>query len=366
MRVPCNVLHTFERGEVKIDSHSLGLLSDTELSRLRNKSIGIILQSYALLEEYSVYTNVVMPLYFSKLNTLNVLTQVISPYTQCTYLRQDLRIPHIFSFYRLHVFQQKIMNENGHNLNVERHQTMDFFLGDIKATNVLNSGDNQGVILKQADFLPSNNTTVPDKDILDEEFYEAQVALSEPLPLSVFLRTYSSLFKLRQLSYNLDETREKLQYQGGIIWVAIKTSDKLDDICLGVCGPFSAYYFDKSSYTHIKGVEGDNLEEYIALFADTLKLLSDNEKEANLYLTKFFHYGELDFDDRLSYAEHNDYICIGFTIYLRGDMLKMLANDPFFQLIEIYQKGIDGIEDEKVILPGFSRESTVDMTEAMA
>ena len=64
----------------------------------------------------------------SDINTLNVLTQVISPYTQCTYLRQDLRIPHIFSFYRLHVYQQKIMNENGHNLNVERHQTMDFFL----------------------------------------------------------------------------------------------------------------------------------------------------------------------------------------------------------------------------------------------
>lgn len=76
-------IDTFERGEVKIDSHSLGLLSDTELSRLRNKSIGIILQSYALLEEYSVYTNVVMPLYFSKLkrsvrlqNVLEALNKV--------------------------------------------------------------------------------------------------------------------------------------------------------------------------------------------------------------------------------------------------------------------------------------------------
>lgn len=59
-------LDSFEEGIVKIDKHDLRDMSDAELSHMRSELIGIILQDYALLDDFTVYENVMLPLSFSK------------------------------------------------------------------------------------------------------------------------------------------------------------------------------------------------------------------------------------------------------------------------------------------------------------
>ena len=59
-------IDTFEKGEYTIDGVSVHKLSDKKLAQIRNEKVGIVMQDFALVEEYSVIENVKIPLYFAK------------------------------------------------------------------------------------------------------------------------------------------------------------------------------------------------------------------------------------------------------------------------------------------------------------
>ena len=59
-------IDTFEKGEYTIDDISVHNLSDKKLARIRNEKVGIVMQDFALVEEYTVLENVKIPLYFTK------------------------------------------------------------------------------------------------------------------------------------------------------------------------------------------------------------------------------------------------------------------------------------------------------------
>ena len=68
-------IDTFEKGEYTIDDISVHKLSDKKLAKIRGEKVGIVMQDFALIEEYTVLENVKIPLYFAKkrrgsLNTL--------------------------------------------------------------------------------------------------------------------------------------------------------------------------------------------------------------------------------------------------------------------------------------------------------
>ncbi len=68
-------IDTFEKGEYTIDDISVHKLSDKKLAKIRGEKVGIVMQDFALVEEYTVLENVKIPLYFAKkrkgsLNTL--------------------------------------------------------------------------------------------------------------------------------------------------------------------------------------------------------------------------------------------------------------------------------------------------------
>ena len=48
-------------------------LSDKKLAQIRNEKVGIVMQDFALMEEYTVLENVKIPLYFSKKRNANAL-----------------------------------------------------------------------------------------------------------------------------------------------------------------------------------------------------------------------------------------------------------------------------------------------------
>lgn len=57
----------FEKGSVIIDGYDISHISDKKSSELRNHVTAIILQDFALLDDYNVFENVMMPLYFTKM-----------------------------------------------------------------------------------------------------------------------------------------------------------------------------------------------------------------------------------------------------------------------------------------------------------
>lgn len=59
-------IDTFEKGEYTIDGVSVHKLSGKKLAQIRNEKVGIVMQDFALVEEYSVIENVKIPLYFAK------------------------------------------------------------------------------------------------------------------------------------------------------------------------------------------------------------------------------------------------------------------------------------------------------------
>ncbi len=59
-------IDTFEDGTYKIDDIDIHTLSDKKLSNIRNEKVGIVMQDFSLIEEYTVLENVKVPLYFCK------------------------------------------------------------------------------------------------------------------------------------------------------------------------------------------------------------------------------------------------------------------------------------------------------------
>lgn len=64
----------FESGEYLLNGRPVAGLSDSGLAKIRNKEIGIVMQDFALIEDYTILENVMVPLYFSDcgLNTMKV------------------------------------------------------------------------------------------------------------------------------------------------------------------------------------------------------------------------------------------------------------------------------------------------------
>ncbi len=55
----------FENGTYKLNGNNVANLKDKERARIRNKEIGIVMQDFALVEDYTALENVIIPLYFS-------------------------------------------------------------------------------------------------------------------------------------------------------------------------------------------------------------------------------------------------------------------------------------------------------------
>lgn len=56
----------FEKGEYRLNGKDISKTNERKRAEIRNKEVGIVLQDFALMEQYSVIENVLMPLYFTK------------------------------------------------------------------------------------------------------------------------------------------------------------------------------------------------------------------------------------------------------------------------------------------------------------
>ncbi|MBP3237965.1 MAG: ABC transporter ATP-binding protein [Lachnospiraceae bacterium] len=59
-------IDSYEGGSVLIDGVELGKLNDASSSKLRNEKMGFVMQDFALMEDFTVVENVMLPLRFAK------------------------------------------------------------------------------------------------------------------------------------------------------------------------------------------------------------------------------------------------------------------------------------------------------------
>lgn len=59
-------IDNFESGSYKIDGVEVSGMSEKEKSCIRNQKVGIVMQDFALVEDYTAEENVMIPIYFSK------------------------------------------------------------------------------------------------------------------------------------------------------------------------------------------------------------------------------------------------------------------------------------------------------------
>lgn len=60
-------IDTFEKGSYYIDDIDTSKMSDKQLAEIRNKKVGIVMQDFALIDDFSVYQNVQVPLKFARI-----------------------------------------------------------------------------------------------------------------------------------------------------------------------------------------------------------------------------------------------------------------------------------------------------------
>lgn len=56
----------YEKGEYLLDGRDISGIKERAKAEIRNREVGIILQDFALLEQYTVMENVMLPLYFGR------------------------------------------------------------------------------------------------------------------------------------------------------------------------------------------------------------------------------------------------------------------------------------------------------------
>ena len=59
-------IDSFESGSYHVGNQDVGQMSEKQLAEFRNKSIGMVMQDFALIEEYTVQENLLVPLIFGK------------------------------------------------------------------------------------------------------------------------------------------------------------------------------------------------------------------------------------------------------------------------------------------------------------
>ena len=70
-------IDSYDKGSYLVDGVSVGDLKEKERARFRNQKIGIVMQDYALIDEYTIEENVQIPLIFGKVKGIDVRREKI-------------------------------------------------------------------------------------------------------------------------------------------------------------------------------------------------------------------------------------------------------------------------------------------------
>ena len=165
----------------------------------------------------------------------------------------------------------------------------------------------------QSTFLPPfSNSQNYFATVSDETYYIVWIGFDEPMDGCTFIEQFG-------VFYTLDFS----SWRGGISWIAVKTADNPEDICLGVGGTINI------QLVRLNNLFGQQLGKYhlgesTNLFITYLRFLIDNRSVADMFInTGLWESAETaDFGERLAFVEENGIKYLGFVAHLRGSDLR--------------------------------------------
>lgn len=69
-------IDTFDNGTYLLDGKNMGNLRDRELSKIRNRMMGFVMQDFALVPKFSVFENIAIPLYLGNMGMRKIQNTV--------------------------------------------------------------------------------------------------------------------------------------------------------------------------------------------------------------------------------------------------------------------------------------------------
>jgi len=69
-------IDTFDNGTYLLDGKNVGNLRDRELSKIRNRMMGFVMQDFALVPKFSVFENIAIPLYLGNMGMRKIQNAV--------------------------------------------------------------------------------------------------------------------------------------------------------------------------------------------------------------------------------------------------------------------------------------------------
>ena len=104
-------IDSFESGSYHVGNQDVGQMSEKQLAEFRNKSIGMVMQDFALIEEYTVQENLLVPLIFGKVKKREQSKKIMDV------LEKEWRLPEPLLILRS-IFWQ--MSLQGHSTAIHR------------------------------------------------------------------------------------------------------------------------------------------------------------------------------------------------------------------------------------------------------
>ena len=209
-------------------------------------------------------------------STFNILNQLLSPSITESYLDQDtsdyfLRFSHYSQGFRLLKFSYSRSPYEPQNTG-----KINYMFGNATIENYTDRLDLGDLTCQQRLFM--DNSFIEQQDerlsVSDNQSYLVWMKFDTPIDRTIFEDKYAWL-----LDNNISRSK-----QCGILWIPVKTSDKPEDICIGVAGNLSFHYLN--SYNIFSGHDFYNMDLFgrELVFNEAIKFLTEHPKESNMFI----------------------------------------------------------------------------------
>ena len=248
-----------------------------------------------------------------------ILNQLLSPTVTESYLEQEVQIG--FPRFSHHSQDFRLLKFSYSRSPYEPQNTgnINYSFGKATLKEYIDRLSLNDLTCRQSLFLSSDKTQTDWKLIFDNKSYEAWLKFEEPIDKEVFSEKYGWLL-------DNDISRSK---QCGISWISIKTSGKVEDICLGLAGNLSFHYMNP--YNAFAGQNFYNMDLLDREFAfnEALKFLINHPKDTNIFINTGLWTGaeKMEFKNRYDYVQENGIQYLGFVTYIKGSDLRTLESD---------------------------------------
>ena len=144
-----------------------------------------------------------------------------------------------------------------------------------------------------------------------DTFYIVWIGFDEPMDGYTFIEQFGAFY------------HPNLAIHSGISWIAVKTTDDPEDICLGVGGTMNVQLMWLSEIFE-RQLGEYHLGESTSLFITYLRFLIDNQSVADIFINTGLWEGAemVNFGERLAFIEENGIQYLGFVAYIRGKDLR--------------------------------------------